>query len=201
MSEAERQDVTVMLREIAAGDPTVAEQLLPIVYHELRSLARAHLAGERAGHTLEPTALVHEAYLRLVRPDAASEPHFNGRQHFFATAATAMRRILVDHAREKKALKRGGAGRRVDLSDSDAVAGEPDLDVVGLDEALKQLEAVDPRRARVVTFRFFGGLTVEETAAALEVSPATVKNDWAFARVWLLRAMSDNDQGPRGSPE
>lgn len=178
-----------MLQEIASGDSAAAAQLLPIVYEELRSLARAHLAGERAGHTLQPTALVHEAYLRLVGGAQGEDRVFNGRQHFFATAATAMRRILVDHARERNALKRGG-GRRVDLSDSDAVVVNDDLDLVGLDDALRKLEAVDQRRARVVTFRFFGGLTVEETAAVLEVSPATIKNDWAFARAWLLREMA-----------
>lgn len=178
-----------MLQEIASGDSSAAAQLLPIVYEELRSLARAHLAGERAGHTLQPTALVHEAYLRLVGGTGGEEREYNGRQHFFATAATAMRRILVDHARERNAQKRGG-GRRVDLSDRDAVVVDSDLDLVGLDDALKKLEAVDPRRARVVTFRYFGGLTVEETAAVLDVSPATVKNDWAFARAWLLREMA-----------
>lgn len=189
MSDADRQDVTVMLQGIAAGDSGAAAQLLPVVYEELRALARAHLAGERAGHTLQPTALVHEAYLRLVGGEQGGDRAFNGRQHFFATAATAMRRILVDHARERNALKRG-AGRRVDLSDGDAVTVDDDLDLVGLDDALKKLEAVDERRARVVTFRFFGGLTVDETAAALGVSPATVKNDWAFARAWLLREMA-----------
>lgn len=189
MSDADRQDVTVMLQGIAAGDSGAAAQLLPVVYEELRALARAHLAGERAGHTLQPTALVHEAYLRLVGGEQGGDRAFNGRQHFFATAATAMRRILVDHARERNALKRGG-GRRVDLSDGDAVAVDDDLDLVGLDDALKKLEAVDKRRARVVTFRFFGGLTVDETATALGVSPATVKNDWAFARAWLLREMA-----------
>lgn len=189
MSDADRQDVTVMLQGIAAGDTGAAAQLLPVVYEELRALARAHLAGERAGHTLQPTALVHEAYLRLVGGEQGGDRAFNGRQHFFATAATAMRRILVDHARERNALKRG-AGRRVHLSDADAVTVNDDLDLVGLDDALKKLEAVDERRARVVTFRFFGGLTVDETAAALGVSPATVKNDWAFARAWLLREMA-----------
>jgi RNA polymerase sigma factor (TIGR02999 family) len=189
VSDADRQDVTVMLQGIAAGDSGAAAQLLPVVYEELRALARAHLAGERAGHTLQPTALVHEAYLRLVGGEQGGDRAFNGRQHFFATAATAMRRILVDHARERNALKRGG-GRRVDLSDGDAVAVDDDLDLVGLDDALKKLEAVDKRRARVVTFRFFGGLTVDETATALGVSPATVKNDWAFARAWLLREMA-----------
>ena len=189
MSDADRQDVTLILQEIASGDSAAAAQLLPIVYEELRALARAHLAGERAGHTLQPTALVHEAYLRLVGGEQGEDRAFNGRQHFFATAAMAMRRILVDHARERNALKRGG-GRRVDLSDGDAVTVGDDLDLVGLDEALKKLEAVDERRARVVTFRFFGGLTVDETAAALRVSTATVKNDWAFARAWLLREMA-----------
>lgn len=179
-----------MLQGIAAGDSGAAAQLLPVVYEELRALARAHLAGERAGHTLQPTALVHEAYLRLVGGEPGGDRAFNGRQHFFATAATAMRRILVDHARERNALKRG-AGRRVHLSDADAVTVNDDLDLVGLDDALKKLEAVDERRVRVVTFRFFGGLTVDETAAVLGVSPATVKNDWAFARAWLLREMAD----------
>ncbi|MBX3406585.1 MAG: sigma-70 family RNA polymerase sigma factor [Phycisphaeraceae bacterium] len=189
MSDAERQDVTLILQEIAAGDSAAAAHLLPIVYEELRSLARAHLASERAGHTLQPTALVHEAYLRLVGPAPDDARSFNGRQHFFATAATAMRRILVDHARERNALKRGG-GRRVELTDNDAVAVGDDLDLIGLDDALRKLESIDERRARVVTLRYFGGLTVEQTSAALGVSPATVKNDWAFARAWLLREMA-----------
>ncbi|MBX3404051.1 MAG: sigma-70 family RNA polymerase sigma factor [Phycisphaeraceae bacterium] len=189
MSDAERQDVTLILQEIAAGDSAAAAHLLPIVYEELRSLARAHLASERAGHTLQPTALVHEAYLRLVGPAPDDARSFNGRQHFFATAATAMRRILVDHARERNALKRGG-GRRVELTDNDAVAVGDDLDLIGLDDALRKLESIDERRARVVTLRYFGGLTVAQTSAALGVSPATVKNDWAFARAWLLREMA-----------
>jgi RNA polymerase sigma factor (TIGR02999 family) len=175
------------------GGPGTSHQLLPEVYDELRKLARARLARERQPHqTLQPTALVHEAYLRVSgqRP----EQNWDRRGHFFAAAALAMRRILVERARHYQRIKHGSGAERVDL-DSEIVRVDPSLiDLVAVDEALTLLEQADPRKAQVVTLRYFAGLSVEETAAALDLSPATVKNEWTFARAWLYRAL-----GPLGS--
>ena len=168
--------------------PRTAGELLPEVYDELRKLARARLARERhADQTLQPTALVHEAYLRV--SGERQEQRWERRGHFFAAAALAMRRILVERARHYQRIKHGGDAERVDL-DSGLMHVDPALtDLVAVDEALTRLEAADPRKAQIVSLRYFAGLTVEETAAALDLSPATVKNEWAFARAWLYRAL------------
>lgn len=181
--------VTDWLLAWRGGDPSALDQLVPVVMHELKRLARRHLRGERTNHTLQTTALVHEAYLRLVDLDRVQ---WQDRAHFFAMSARLMRQILVDHARTRRAQKRGGD--RVDESlDENIPAAERGTDLVALDDALHALAAFDPRKSRVVELRFFGGLTVEETASALEVSAETVARDWRFAKVWLLREMH-----PRG---
>lgn len=180
--------------ENADGAPGRSDDLLPEVYDELRKLARARLAREREpNQTLQPTALVHEAYLRL--SGGAKDQRWDRRGHFFAAAALAMRRILVERARHYQRAKHGGGGARVEL-DTEVVRDDPSLtDVLAIDEALNELERIDPRKAQVVSLRYFAGLSVEETAAALDLSPATVKNEWAFARAWLYRAL-----GPLGPP-
>jgi RNA polymerase sigma factor (TIGR02999 family) len=181
-------DVTRILSAIDQGDLHAAEQLLPLVYEELRKLAAAKLAQEQPGQTLQPTALVHEAYLRLVGSDPA--PQWNGRGHFFAAAAEAMRRILVDGARRKQSLKHGGGGQvRVALSDDAVAAPEPDVDLVALDAALTRLAGVDPLKARLVELRYFAGLTGEQAAAALGLSPSAVDRLWVFTRAWLRREL------------
>jgi RNA polymerase sigma factor (TIGR02999 family) len=181
-------DVTRILSAIEQGDAQSAEQLLPLVYDELRRLATQRLAGEAAGHTLEPTALVHEAYLKLVGPDG--QRPWKGRVHFFAAAAEAMRRILIDHARGKRRVRRGGALKRVDLPDINAVVETGADELLALDEALTRLEAADPHRAKLVRLRYFAGLTLEQTAELLGISRATAHRHWAFARAWLYDAMS-----------
>src|SRR5438045_2533525 len=178
-------DVTQILSAIEAGDPHAAEQLLPLVYDELRKLAAQRLAQEKPGQTLQPTALVHEAYLRLAggEPDA----HWNSRGHFIAAAAEAMRRILIDQARKKQTQKRGGGLHRQPL---EAVPGlEPDDEVLALDEALHKLAAEDPEKARLVELRYFAGLTGEEAAQVLGISPSTADRHWAYARAWLQTAV------------
>ena len=184
-------DVTRLLDAAAAGDAHATEELLPLVYDELRKLAAVRMAGEPAGQTLQPTALVHEAYLRLVggRPSDG----WDGRGHFFAAAAEAMRRILVDHARHKDSRKGGGGRRRVDLADVEPAGPEPDLDLVALDEALGRLERLDARKAQVVKLRFFAGLTGEQAARALGIATSTADADWAFARCWLRLEMGGPD--------
>jgi len=177
-------DLTRLADAAAAGDRQAAADLLPLVYAELRRLAAARLAGEKAGHTLEPTALVHEAYLRLVGP--ADAGRWDGRGHFFAAAAEAMRRILVEAARRKRRGKRGGDRVRVDLSRVSLGAAGPDADVLALDEALAQLAAEDPRKAALVRLRFFAGLSLEDAADALGISRATASRDWTYARAWLF---------------
>jgi RNA polymerase sigma-70 factor (ECF subfamily) len=180
-------DVTVLLERWRGGDRAALDELMPLVYGELRSLADRHLRNERAGHTLQPTALVNEAYLRLA---AVRGGGFENRAHFFAAAATAMRRILVDHARRRGRQKRGADVTIVDL-DVDLVAGiDPRVDLLALDDALDRLTAVSPVKGKVVELRYFGGLSVEQTAEFLGISPATVKRHWAFARVWLYRELA-----------
>jgi len=181
-------DVTQILSRIESGDATAAEQLLPLVYDELRRLAARRLAQEKPGQTLQATALVHEAYVRLV--DGHQAQHWNSRGHFFAAAAEAMRRILVDQARHKLSQRRGGNFQRVELSSVEPEAPANQLDVLALDEALDQLAARDPRAAELVKLRFFAGLTVSEAAAALAVSIATAENDWAYAKSWLRLQLS-----------
>jgi len=176
------------------GGPGTAGELLPEVYDELRKLARARLARERQPHqTLQPTALVHEAYLRV----SGDRPHaqWDRRGHFFAAAALAMRRILVERARHYQRIRHGAGGEHVEIDETMARADPALTDLVAVDEALGQLERADPRKAQIVTLRYFAGLSVEETAKALDLSAATVKNEWAFARAWLFRLL-----GPRGSP-
>ena len=166
-----------------SGESGSSAELLPQVYDELRRLARARIAREPAGLTLQPTALVHEAYLRLAGD--GTDRRWDRRGHFFAAAAIAMRRILVERARHYRRFKHGGAQQRVEL-DAESPALAPVLpDVIAIDQALTRLEQIDPTKARIVLLRYFAGLTIEETAAAIELSPATVKNEWAFARAWL----------------
>jgi RNA polymerase sigma factor (TIGR02999 family) len=174
-------DLTRLADAAAAGDKKAAGDLLPVVYAELRRLAAARLAGEKAGHTLQATALVHEAYLRLV-----GDQQFDGRGHFFAAAAEAMRRILVEAARRKKRGKRGGQLVRVDLPAELLGGAGPDADVLALEEALTRLAAEDPRKAALVRLRYFAGLSLEDAADALGVSRATASRDWTYARAWLF---------------
>ena len=181
--------VTKILSQIEAGDPSASGQLLPLLYDELRQLAAAKLKREKPGQTLQATALVHEAYLRLV--DVAEAQQWNSRGHFFAAAAEAMRRILIEQARHKQTLKAGG--RRVDLPEivvEDAATGPP-LDLLALNEALEDLEALDKRKAELVKLRFFGGLTIQQAAEVLGISTSTADNDWAYAKTWLRVKMSE----------
>lgn len=186
-------DVTQILHAIAGGDPHSAEELLPLVYAELRKLAASRLDHERPGQTLQPTALVHEAYLRLV--DVEQAQHWNGRGHFFAAAAEAMRRILVERARRKSRLRHGGACRRRGIELEELATEMPSEDVVALDEALEQLRAEDPMKARLVTMRYFGGMTAEQAAAVLGISRVTATRSWTYARAWLRLRISDPRSG------
>lgn len=192
-------DVTRVLAAIEQGDPRAAGQLLPLVYDELRRLAAGKLAHEQPGQTLQPTALVHDAYVRLVLkrgPDDAL-PHFDGRRHFFAAAAEAMRRILVDKARRKHRLKRGGRRERLDLQLDDLAAPTDDERLLALDEALTRLHALAPQKAELVRLRWFAGLSGEEAAAVLGIAPATADRWWAYARAWLRVEISgDNPANP-----
>jgi RNA polymerase sigma factor (TIGR02999 family) len=179
-------DITRLLDAAAAGDPAAAAQLLPLVYDELRALAARRIAAEKPGQTLQATALVHEAYLRLV-----GDQPFMGRSHFFAAAAEAMRRILVETARRKGRVRHGGGRRRVDLDGACPVADAPDDHLLDIDDALTRLAALDPVRAELVKLRFFAGLTMPEAAAALGISLATAERYWAFARTWLFAELAD----------
>ncbi len=180
-------DVTQLLLDWSRGDRTALDRLMPLVYTELRALADRSLRHERTGHTLQGTALVHEAYLKLVDQ---RQVRWQDRAHFFAVAAQLMRRILVDHARRHGAAKRGSGRPALALGEADAAAGEvPLIDLLALDRALDRLAAFDERQARIVELRFFGGLTIEETAEILQVSQATVKNEWSLARGWLYREL------------
>jgi RNA polymerase sigma factor (TIGR02999 family) len=185
-------DVTRVLSAIEQGDPQAAEQLLPLVYDELRRLAAQRLAKEKPGQTLSPTALVHEAYLRLV--DVKQAEHWKSRGHFFAAAAEAMRRILVERARRKGRILYGGRLRRVDLLDVDAVAPTEDEQVLLLDEALTRLAAARAQAAELVKLRFFAGLTLEEIANLLTLSPRSTRRLWVFARAWLRRDMERSNE-------
>jgi RNA polymerase sigma factor (TIGR02999 family) len=181
-------EVTQLLDAAAAGDRQAAADLLPLVYDELRKLAAARMAAESPGQTLQPTALVHEAYLRLIGP--ADEPRWDNRGHFFAAAAEAMRRILVERARRNKAAKHGGGRRRLDAGTLVLGAPENDEDLVAIDEALDRLAALDPVKAELVKLRYFAGLTIEECAGSLGISCATAKRYWAYSRVWLFEQVS-----------
>jgi RNA polymerase sigma factor (TIGR02999 family) len=178
-------DLTRILCAIEEGDPHAAAQLLPLVYDELRQLAGQKLAQEKPGQTLQATALVHEAYVRLV--DAKKAQHWNSRGHFFAAAAEAMRRLLVESARRKGRLKRGGDRRRMDVDVHMPALAVPNTDVLAVDEALTQLAAVHPEKAELVKLRYFAGMTLAEAAAALGVSTATADRNWRYARAWLAR--------------
>ncbi len=188
------RDVTALLRAWSQGEQGALDELLPLVYGELRRLAARYLRTQRPGHTLQTTALVHEAYLRLVGPVGAGAD-WQGRAHFFGVAARAMRSILVDHARARQAAKRGGGVRALTLGAADAAgaradrAAESEVDVVALDDALARLADMDARQARVVELRYFAGLSIEETALALGISHATVEREWRTARLWLRREL------------
>ena len=182
---ASPEPIAELLADWASGDLAARERLVPIVYEELRRLAHHYMRGERSNHTLQTTALVNEVYLRLAGIDSL---RWRDRVHFFAMAATLMRRVLVDYARQRGREKRG-AGVSVTSLDDNAVAPQPAVDIVALDESLRRLAAVDPQQGRVVELRFFAGLSVEETAEALGISPATVKRDWATAKLWLYNEL------------
>jgi RNA polymerase sigma factor (TIGR02999 family) len=185
------KSVSQLLVDYRAGDREAFDRLVPLVYAELHRIAASYLSHERAGHTLQPTALVNEAYIRLLQ---AEDLAFENRSHFLAIAARLMRQILVDYARKPGAHKRGGGQQRVTLTEGVAVEeSEPDVDLLALDEALARLAEKDERLARLVELRYFGGLSVEETAEVLGTSPRTVKRDWAAARVWLRRRMAAKD--------
>ena len=183
---SERHEVSRLLAAWSAHDPQARDALIPIVHEELRRLAHRYMRGERAGHTLQTTALVNEAYMRLVDVERIE---WRGRGHFFAMAAMLMRRILVDHARDRDRDKRGGNVILTSFGDK-PIAAPPGLDVLALDEALDRLSAMDPQQARIVELRFFAGMTIEETADALDISPATVKRDWTWAKAWLHQQLS-----------
>jgi RNA polymerase sigma factor (TIGR02999 family) len=184
-------DVTQILQPAQRGDPKAADELLPLVYEELRKLAAAKMAHEAAGHTLQPTALVHEAWLRLV---GNQDQEWAGRAHFFAAAAEAMRRILIDKARRRRAVRHGGAQQRVDFEDLDVACPLPDDQLLAVDEALEKLAVEHPRQAELVKLRYFVGLTVQEAAQVLGISADTAKDDSALARAWLFREMTQSNQ-------
>lgn len=191
MRSAPSNQVTELLLRWSGGDNEAREKLVPLVYDELRRVARRCLAGQNTGHTLQCTALVHEAYLRLIDHTSV---RWDNRVHFFAVSAQLMRRILVDHARMRLAKKRGGDCVTLLLSEDMALAKQREVDLIVLDEALNRLAALDPRQSRLVELRFFAGLSIEETSQVMEISPATVKREWATARLWLLREMGRHQQ-------
>jgi RNA polymerase sigma factor (TIGR02999 family) len=192
------KDITRLLEQLRAGDRNAVADLVPLLYDELRQLASKYLRRERPGHTLQATALVHEAYLRLVDQ---KDVGWQNRSHFFGVAAQQMRRILVDHARHRHAAKRGGAAPKVALDEALVVSDQAAEDVLQLNELLTRLAELDEQQARVVELRVFGGLTVEEAAEALDISPATVKRDWAMAKAWLTREIQRERKGESGAVE
>lgn len=185
----EQHEVTQLLIDAAQGDTAAAGRLLPLVYEQLRCAARRQMTGERAGHTLSATALVHEAYLRVVGPHKQA---WAGRGHFYAAAAEAMRRILVDHARARGSRKRGGRAQRLALDQSMLTLDDVPGELIDLDEALSRFQREDPAKAQLVTLRFFGGLTLDQAAGAMGISPATADRHWAYARAWLYDALRDD---------
>ena len=191
MAAAVSENVTELLMEWRGGDQSALDRLLPLVYADLRKMARRCLQGERRDHTMQTTGLVHEAYLRLVQ---SNRVQWRDRAHFFALTAQLMRRVLVDEARKRAVNKRGGGMTRVALDDVLVAVAEPSVDVLTLDEALNGLAEVSPRKAQVVEMRFFGGLTIEETAAVLDVSTDIVKREWRTAKLWLARALTAADE-------
>jgi RNA polymerase sigma factor (TIGR02999 family) len=184
-------DVTQILSRIESGDPSAAEQLMPLVYDELRKLAAARLAHERPGQTLQATALVHDAYLRLIGPADRDPQHWKDRGHFFAAAAEAMRRLLVERARRKKSVRHGGGRQRIDLETQLCISADGDGDdtVLAINDALERLRAEEPEAAQVVTLRYFAGLTIKEAAAAMNISVRTVNRHWTYARTWLYHEL------------
>jgi RNA polymerase sigma factor (TIGR02999 family) len=192
LAGAVMSDVTQILSRIESGDPSASEQLLPLVYDELRKLAAAKLTLERPGQTLVATALVHEAYLRLV--DGQATQGWNSRGHFFAAAAEAMRRILIENARGKRRTKRGGNRRRIELDEACLSSDAPSDDVLALNEALERLAAESPPRAELVKLRYFAGLTIDEAASAMNISLATAKRYWTYSRAWLYDALAQSDK-------
>jgi RNA polymerase sigma-70 factor, ECF subfamily len=191
MTVSSTHEVTQLLKAWTAGDEQALEKLTPLVYRQLHRVAQHCMAGERPGHTLQTTALVNEVYLRLVD---CGQINWQDRAHFFAVSAQLMRRILIDFARSRGYQKRGGGAPQVSLDQVPSVCNEPDANLVALDDALQALAAVDERKEKVVELRFFGGLSVEETAEVLRVSPDTVARDWRLAKVWLLRELSQGDR-------
>ena len=187
MRPVQPAEVTELLRRWSGGDVAARESLVPLVYDELRRLARYYLASQRSDHTLQSTAIVHEAYLRLAGRDNV---HWENRSHFFAVAAQLMRRILVDHARKRNAAKRGGAQLTLLVDEAVEPSSQRELDLVALDDALKALAELDARQSRIVELRFFGGLSIDDTSRLLEISPATVKREWSTARAWLYEEIS-----------
>ncbi len=185
--KTEQQNVTGLLVQWCEGDQLASQQLFPLVYDELRRLARSHLRRERPDHTLQSTALVNEAYLRLIDQRRVQ---WESRAHFFGIASRMMRRILVDYARAKKACRRGGGARKVTLTDGVSPADSRSIEVLELNDALETLASLDPTGARVVELRYFGGMTIEETAEVLDTSPSTVKREWRAARTWLFRELN-----------
>lgn len=179
--------VTHLLEKWNNGDQAALDQLLPLIYEELRKMAKRYMRQQNPGHTLQTTALIHEAYLRMIKQP---EKHFENRAHFFGVAAQAMRHILVDYARARQTAKRGGAVRVISLDEAALVTEERAAEVVAFDDALKELEKLSKRQSRVVELRYFGGLTVEETATVLSVSPETVMRDWSMAKTWLRRTLT-----------
>lgn len=192
MSDASRGDVTELLIQCGKGNKLALDQLMPLVYGELRRLAGAYLRRERSDHTLQSTALVHEAYLRLVNQRSVV---WQNRAHFFGMAAQMMRRILVDHARAQQASKRGSGAVKIELDEAIVSTGHRDLDLIALDDSLDRLTQMDPDQGRIVELRFFGGLSIEETAEVMGISPATVNREWSTARAWLYREMSSGAAG------
>ena len=184
------ENVTRLLQQVSGGNRLAVDELTPLVYHELKRIAGGQLKNERSGHTLQATALVHEAYLKLVDQRGVD---WQGRAHFFGIAAQLMRRILLDYAKSRGRLKRGGDAHRTSLDEALVVAGDRASDLVLIDAALTRLEQLDPRQAKVVELRFFGGLSVEETAAAMSISAPTVKREWAMARAWLHRELGSRN--------
>jgi len=189
MADEKKHDVTEILREWRDGDKNAAEKLFPLVYDELKRQARVYLNRERVGHTLQPTALVHEAYLKLVEQTVLTAEN---RTHFFAIASRLMRQILVDHARGYKSEKRGGAAQRFSIEELDFHPEQSASDLLELNEALEGLEAIDERKCRVVEMRFFGGLNETEIADTLGISEKTVRRDWQFAKLWLYRELTSS---------
>lgn len=180
-------ELTQLLIRWKNGDQDALDKLMPLVYDDLHQMARRHMLHQSPGHTLQTTALIHEAFIKLF---GQSEKHYENRSHFFAVAAQAMRHILINYARSKQTDKRGGKGQQVSLEDAMMVTDEPTAELIALDDALKELEKLDPRKCRVVELKYFGGLSLEETAEVLKVSSATVSRDWEMAKNWLHRELS-----------